>query len=262
MLTIFFLKLLIAIAMVVLLTIIAEHVSPAVAGIISGLPTGSAITLFFFGLEYGAVFAADSAVFNMAGMIASMSLIATYFFVSSKIKKHNILFSSLLSILTFIVVTAILHTLKFNKIFAFILPVCFSFLMIYLFKIIENHKVENKVKLTFKIILLRAFLATILILAITYIPKVLSVSWSGLFSAFPTTLFPLIVIMHYTYDKKYAHTIIKNMPKGIIALIVYSLCVSLFYPIYGVYWGTFFCFLIVIVITMMLFYGFKKLNVL
>ena len=62
--------------------------------------------------------------------------------------------------------------------------------------------------------------------------------WAGLFSAFPITLFPLILIVHITYDKEHVHTIIKNFPVGLGALIVYSLSVYKSYPIWGIYLGT------------------------
>ncbi len=62
--------------------------------------------------------------------------------------------------------------------------------------------------------------------------------WAGLFSAFPITLFPLILIVHISYDKEHVHTIIKNFPVGLGALIIYSLSVYKVYPIWGIYIGT------------------------
>ena len=47
-----------------------------------------------------------------------------------------------------------------------------------------------------------------------------------------------ILIVHITYDKKHAHTIIKNFPVGLGALIIYALSVYKAYPIWGIYIGT------------------------
>jgi hypothetical protein len=85
---------------------------------------------------------------------------------------------------------------------------------------------------------MRALFAASIILLITGIAKLVGPTWSGLFSAFPTTLFPLMLIVHFTYDKKHVHTIIKNVPVGIFSLVLYSLAVSIVYPLYGIYWGT------------------------
>ena len=63
-------------------------------------------------------------------------------------------------------------------------------------------------------------------------------TWAGLFSAFPTTTFPLILIVHYTYEARHVHTIIKNIPKGLGAIIIYSSGVFIFYPLCGVVVGT------------------------
>lgn len=50
-----------AIIAVVGLSLVAERVSPRVAGILSGYPLGTAIALFFIGIELGEPFAAASA---------------------------------------------------------------------------------------------------------------------------------------------------------------------------------------------------------
>ena len=58
MVSLFLFKLLAVIFFVVLLTLVAERVSPKLAGLMTGLPTGQAILLFFFGLEMGPDFQA------------------------------------------------------------------------------------------------------------------------------------------------------------------------------------------------------------
>lgn len=113
-----------------------------------------------------------------------------------------------------------------------------SFLFIYLFKEIENIKVTTKAKLNLKTLFVRAFFAALIILLITTAPKYVDATWVGLLSAFPTTLFPLMIIVHLTYSKAHVFTVLKNMPVGMFSLIIYSLCISIVYPEYGIYWGT------------------------
>lgn len=234
----FIIKLTVAISIVVGLSLLAEYVSPRVAGILSGYPTGSAITLFFFGLELGPQFASDSAIFNMIGMTASLSFVYFYYVSSKYFNKYSILLSSLFSILGYFLVIYVLHFIQLNKFIAILIPIVFAFLYIYLFKNIKNIIIENKVKLDFKILFMRAFFSALIILFITSIPKFVGSTWAGLFSAFPTTLFPLILIVHFTYSKEHVHTIIKNVPIGMFSLIIYSLLISIAYPLYGIYWGT------------------------
>ncbi|MBP6042363.1 hypothetical protein KA529_05075 [Candidatus Saccharibacteria bacterium] len=123
-----------------------------------------------------------------------------------------------------------------------ILPIVISALSIpvflYLFKPIENIKVNNRVDLSGKILFIRAVIASSIILLITGIANGISSTWAGLFSAFPVTLFPLIIIVHLTYDAKHVHTVIKNVPLGIPSLLLYSLTVFIAYPAIGIYFGT------------------------
>jgi hypothetical protein len=81
-------------------------------------------------------------------------------------------------------------------------------------------------------------LAGFIILIIIATARFVGSRWAGLFSAFPSTLFPLILIVHLTYDKVHVHTIIKNFPQGLGSLITYLLCVSIVYPASGIYIGT------------------------
>ncbi|SHJ06130.1 hypothetical protein [Pseudozobellia thermophila] len=234
----FAIKLIVAIALVIGLSLLAENVSPKVAGILSGYPTGSAITLFFFGLEVNPDYAAKSAVYNMIGLTAALSFVYIYYIASKHFAKFNILLSSLSAILGYFAVVWLLHLVDINLIMAITLPIAFAFLYLYLFKDIKNITIGTKARLNFKILFVRAFFASLIILGITSVPKFVGPSWAGLFSAFPTTLFPLILIIHYTYSKEHVHTLIKNVPVGMFSLIIYSLTISIVYPLFGIYLGT------------------------
>ncbi len=234
----FAIKLIVAIVFVIGLSLLAENVSPKVAGILSGYPTGSAITLFFFGLEVNPDYAATSAVYNMIGLTAALSFVYVYYMASKYFVKLNILLSSLSAILGYFIIVWLLHLIEINIFIAITIPIAFAFLYIYLFKNIKNITIETKAKLNFKILFVRAFFAALIILLITSVPKFVGPNWAGLFSAFPTTLFPLMLIIHYTYSKEHVHTVIKNVPIGMFSLIIYSLTVSIVYPLFGIYLGT------------------------
>ena len=132
----------------------------------------------------------------------------------------------------------LLHYIRLNKFLAALIPIASIFLFVYLFRQIKNATIRDRVKLTPRILSLRAFLAGFLILIIIGTAKFVGSRWAGLVSAFPSTLFPLILIVHLTYDKAHVHTIIKNFPLGMGSLITYSLCVSIVYPTSGIYVGT------------------------
>ncbi len=235
---VFLSKLVVTVCLVLVLSIIAEHISPKAAGILAGYPLGSAIALFFIGFEIDPVFAANSAVYTMIGLVATQSFAYFYFKSSLVFKKLNILISSIFGIIGYFVIIWMFHFVKVNKFLAILIPIGSIFLFVYLFREIKNVSIHHKIKLTFKVLFLRAVLAAGIILIITGVAQFVGSTWAGLFSAFPITFFPLILIIHITYDKTHVHAIIKNFPLGLGALIIYSLAVSLVYPVLGIYMGT------------------------
>lgn len=238
---IFLIKLIVAVFVVIGLSIVTEHVSPRIAGILSGYPTGSAISLFFFGLEVGPDFASQSAIYNMIGLVAMQFFIFCYYKASLR---FNVFLSSFIATVGYFIVVWLLHFVEINRYFAALIPIISIFVFVYLFRPIENIRVTEKVSLTFSVLFFRALCAASIILLITGIAHLVGPTWSGLFSAFPTTLFPLMLIVHFTYDSRHVHTIIKNVPIGIFSLILYSLSVSIVYPVYGIYLGTVISFVV------------------
>ena len=236
--SILLIKLIISVVLVLTLSAVAEHVSPRAAGLLAGYPAGAAITLFFFGMDISPEFASESAVYTMMGLVATQAFVFCYFKATLYFKKYTIATSSILAIIGYFMVIWLLHYIRLNKFLAALIPIASIFVFVYLFRQIKNAKIRDRVKLTPRVLFLRAFLAGFMILIIIGTAKIVGSRWAGLFSAFPSTLFPLILIVHLTYDKAHVHTIIKNFPRGLGSLITYMLCVSIVYPASGIYIGT------------------------
>lgn len=71
-------KIAVSVATVIGLSLVAEHVSPRIAGLLSGYPLGTAIALFFIGYEIGPEFAAEGAVYTLAGFASTLMLTTGY----------------------------------------------------------------------------------------------------------------------------------------------------------------------------------------
>jgi len=69
-----------------------------------------------------------------------------------------------------------------------------------------------------------------------------------------------MIIIHFTYGKKYVHTIIRNFPRGLGSLITYSLTVSIVYPVCGIYLGTFVSFTMATVYLLIYYFITAKLK--
>ncbi|HLC78649.1 MAG TPA: hypothetical protein VJH92_05995 [Candidatus Nanoarchaeia archaeon] len=250
----FLIKLIVSVVFILILSYLAEKISPKFAGIISGVPTGTAIIIFFYGLEQGTDFASKSSVFNLAGMLSMQVFLLLYLKFQFKDKKLDILLTSLIAILGYFITILILRQFHFTIFTALIIPIIFIPLFTFLFKKIENVKIQNKVKLSKSILLVRIIIAISIILLVTGIAKIVGPEWAGLFSSFPTTLFPLMLIIHLTYEKRHVNTIIKNVPKGQWAMVIYVLAVFFLYPLFGIYLGTLISYSLVIIYLFLLFY--------
>ncbi len=228
-------KICVATIVVVTLSLIAEYASPRISGTLSGYPTGTAIILFFFGLEHGVQFAADSALYNIVGLLAMQMFLYGYY----KASEHFRLPVTVLIALFGYSATAIaLYFLPLPRSVLVVAALLSIPLFGYLFKPIANHVITRKVALQYKVIAFRAVSAASIVVLVTSIAHLVGTTWAGLFSAFPSTLFPLLLIVHFTYGAKPAQTIIKHVPVGLVALVAYSLTVTVLYPLIGVYIGT------------------------
>lgn len=234
-------KIAVTIGFVLALSVIAERVSPRWAGILSGYPTGTAITLFFFGLEIGPQFAADSVTYNIAGLIATFCFSYTYYQAS---KRYHIIPTVLLALSVYLSTAVALHFVPLNKATAVVLAVFGIILFRQLFSPIKDAVITERIKLNLPVLLARGVTAATIVLLITGAAHIIGPVWSGLFSSAPTTLLPLILIVHLTYSQLHAHTIIKHTPIGNGAIIFYSLSVAFTYPLYGIYIGTVLAFVV------------------
>ena len=257
---VFLAKLMISVSIVVFLSWIAEHVSPKVAGLLSGYPLGAAIALFFYGLEVSPEFASKSALYTMIGLVASQAFVYCYYRASVYFKKWNIFCSSMIAVAGYFLAIWLLHFIKLNHVLAIVVPIISIFLFSYLFRGIDNVKIQKRLTLSYRLLFLRAIFAGSIILVITGVAKWVNPTWAGLLSAFPVTLFPLMLIIHFTYSKTYVHTIVKNFPAGLGSLIAYSLTVSIVYPVCGIYLGTFVSFTMATVYLLIYYFITAKLR--
>jgi hypothetical protein len=231
-------KVVASMAMVLGLAWVAERVGPRVAGVLSGYPLGVAVALFFVGVENGADFAARSAVYTMAGFSASLALVVAYRAVVHVARAGQALLAPLLSVPCFLVVSALLSRLPLGLAGGTALTLAGVCLSLWHFRDIENAAIDRRVRMSAGALLLRATAAAAVVLLVTGWARVIGEEWTGVLAAFPVTLFPFLVIIHWTHGWPQAQTIIKHFPLGMGALLLYTLVVALAYPRVGVLVGT------------------------
>ncbi|MBN1157640.1 hypothetical protein JXA85_08535 [Candidatus Woesearchaeota archaeon] len=258
MVDIFLIKLMVSVALVVLLSIITEHISPRISGMISGLPTGTAIILFFIGLEQGAGFAKSTSVYNLAGITSMQIFLYGYYFASKRANRFRIIISAFGALIPFSVALILLKQIHFNVFTALIPSIGTLILFSYLYKKTPDSRIKKPIKFSLTVLLARAIVASSIILLITELARLVGPEWTGLFSSIPTTVFPLLIIIHHSYGKDHIHTIIKNLTGTLPTLALYCLAVFFAYPLLGVYWGTAIAYGTTAIYLMVFFFVFRN----
>ncbi len=235
-------KIAVSIGTVLALSVLAERAGPRVAGVLSGYPIGTAILLYFIAIEQGITFASESAVYALPGLIATLTFLYAYFLVS-KISVNlpvlaQIFLSSCGAFTGFLAVSWVFQLASLGLAAAATVLLVAIFVALVLFRKIENVRILNRVRLTKGVVVLRAALAAIIVLVISGLAAWIGPQWAGLLSGFPVTLYPMMLILHFSYGAAPVHTLIRNFPRGMGALWIYTLSVSLGYPVLGLELGT------------------------
>ncbi|WP_163560648.1 hypothetical protein [Halomonas sp. NO4] len=231
-------KLLVSIGIVLGLSVIAERVSTRVAGLLAGYPLGTAIALFFIGLEISPAFAAESAVFSLAGFTATLALGGGYLLGGRREGLPGVLGGTASGLAAWLLASLLLTRIDFSRLGGTLTTLAAIVAFTWLYRHLPDTRAAVRGGFRWPALALRAGIATAIVFLITALAHLLPVSWSGMLAAFPISMYPLLVILHLTHGAAPAATVIKHYPAGLGALLCYTLCVSLTYAPLGLAAGT------------------------
>ncbi len=231
-------KILVTLIMILLLTAIAEHLNPKIAGILSGYPIGSAIVLYFYGLEYGVAFASVSALYNLAGLVPSLMFALVYLFVLRRKPDCSVAVVVVLALSGYLVGAVTIGLLHLSPPAAIALAV--AALLVSSFLVRGRHEQARAPKLPFqlRVVLFRVVCAATLVITITALAGHVDSSWAGIFSAFPLILMPLVVIVHLHFGAACARSLLSHFPVGLWSVFCYALTLAVACPRFGLHLGT------------------------
>jgi hypothetical protein len=230
-------KLLVSVGMVVGLGAVAVRAGPRLAGLLSGYPLGTATALFFIGLELSPGFAAESAVHTLPGFSATLALGAGYLACGRRTGLPGVLTGTAGGLAAFAVTGLVLAEIDFNRLTGTLTSLAAMLVAMGLLRGVPDATAGGRAA-GWSALILRALLATAIVFAITGLAHLLPAAWAGIMSAFPVTLYPLMVILHLTRGPATVATLIKHFPAGMLSLLGYTLCVSLTYERIGLALGT------------------------
>ncbi len=235
-------KMIVSIFFVVALSVIAEKVGPRIAGIISGYPLGVALSLFFIGIEVGPEFAARSALSTVSGLAAIVACISGYLlglkWAKGRGRPAGLAVTTLTAVAAYGGMITVLSVIPLHWPGAVTIALLAILAAGAGFRAIADVPIVQNVRLGFSVLLFRAAFAAAVILIITAVAKAVGPKWAGLFSAFPSTMLPLFVIIQYTHQPDHVRTMIKNVPRGLQSMLIYVVLVAVTYNTLGIAWGT------------------------
>ena len=217
-------KILSTVLIVLGLSSIAERAGPALAGVLAGFPLGVAIVFLFIGIDQGPYFIEEAAAYTVGGFAATLCFNLAYWFISSRIRDNGFLASILGALAIFLFVAWLIALLPLNVWNATLLVAVVAAISILVMRTHNETRIGVAIRMTWPVIALRAATAVAVILAVTGAAAVIGPTWSGLLAAFPITLFPVLVIIQFSYSVEDAATVIKAFPYGMPSLVVFVIC--------------------------------------
>ena len=227
-------KIVFSVVVVLGLSWIAERVNPRIAGIISGMPLGAVLALFFVGMELGPEFTAVSALYAIPSITSTLAFAIGYYFTSRLDIRYSPLCCSVTGLICYLLFSFALSTIEFDLFIGVPLVLAAIIIVAYAFHSHNPNKIQKKIRMTWPRMLIRSGMAAGFVVVITTIADVLGPRWSGLMLGFPMTFLPFLLIIHLTYSANQVRTIIRNFPLGIIGLLCFLIIAHLTIPLFGV----------------------------
>ncbi|MCL1481170.1 MAG: hypothetical protein MH213_07490 [Marinobacter sp.] len=157
-------KLVISIGIVLGLSLVAERVSARMAGMLAGYPLGTAIALYFIGLEISPAFATESAVHTLAGFSATLALSGGYLLGARRDGLAGVLSGTALGILAWLLTSLVLTSIDFNRITGTLTTFVAILIFVRLYRRVPDVAVGARRSLSWPALALRSGLAAGIIL--------------------------------------------------------------------------------------------------
>ncbi|MBP1155100.1 MULTISPECIES: hypothetical protein [unclassified Paenibacillus] len=255
-------KIVISVVIVFVLAEISKRVNPQIAGMISGIPLGTGLSIYFITMEQGMDFTLSGIPWGIAGLAAALIFCLVYLLISRTLtfnsKLIEILISSAAGIIAFVMIGSLIFLMDIDVALASsIFILVFIINLILMNKLIGKQEKSTGSKSKGIHYFIRGITVGMILVLITGMASLVGSKWANILSSFPSTLFPLIVVLHYEDDHRLFPYVIYGFSYSIATLFVFYIAYAYLIPIYGLNMGYF----IIYVICAAFLYLFQKLRV-
>ncbi|MEE8420088.1 MAG: DUF3147 family protein [Dehalococcoidales bacterium] len=259
---VFFLKLVLSFiiggAWITLATVLAEKFGTRLGGVIAGLPSTTAVALFFIAWTQTPLIVSEATTIIPLAMGANALFVLAY----SLLVRYSFWLSLAAALGLWFALSFGLVLLKFDN---FPLSLAgFVVLLAFVYFILEKKsgitsEGKKDMRYTGRQLIFRAIFSGIMIAFAVLMGKVSGPLWGGIFSIFPAVYISIIFITHLAHGKSFSLAILKVvMLSGQVNVIIYVIAARYTYLHLGLFWGTFFPYLASLASTCLLYYYVTK----
>lgn len=236
--------------------------NPIMGGLVSGLPLGAGLSVYFVSASLGIEFMVRGIPWAIAGLSSSLLFCLCYLLVGkySKVEQKivKILLSSLGGLCSFLLSALLIKGLNLN-----LWSACIVFTIIYILNImalknipdLRNSPISSGKANTIPALLLRGSIVGVIVSVITGAAILVGSRWTGILSSFPSTLYALLLILHYEEGDNMYPGVIYGFSFSVITLVVFYLSCLILLPGFGLNLG----YVLIYLITFIFLYFFNKL---
>jgi uncharacterized membrane protein (GlpM family) len=258
----FFLHLFLAFAVgslwVTIITIIAEKKGSVLGGILGGLPSTSAFSFFFIGINQSSAAAVQATtVFPLAFGITSAYLFFYAFFAQKGFRRGI----SVSLLLWFAFSALIVASGLKDFVFSLVGGAAISVLTYYSFT--KKLKLQNLTGVArlyrFRDVVLRGVGAGSLVLVSVLLSQIGGPVLGGIAAAFPAVFTSTLIILNRSRGTEFSRAVTKPLVfSGILTIIPFSVAVRYLYPSFGIWLGTLASYALVLPLAILSYYLAKR----
>jgi uncharacterized membrane protein (GlpM family) len=221
---------------------VAARFGPKWGGIISGVPSTSAVALFFIAYTQSSSDAAIAVVVIPAALSGSLIFVLLNVLLS---RKNNYLLALFISTAVWFIIALPLGVLKNLDLAAvtIIYLLVSSIIHILLNRISTGQDNRVTPKHQNRDLAIRSIFAGSVIAAAVYASNLFGPQWGGTLASFPAMFFSTFIIFQRDRGWKYTADLSKTIPTGLFSVIPYVWAVHYLYPQYGFVLGTVFAYI-------------------
>jgi len=238
---------------VTIVTIIAERVGTTVGGVLGGLPSTSAFTFFFIGVNQSPEAASQATtVFPLAFGFTCVFLLLYALFARKGFREALSL--SLLAWFAFTLLTAVSGLADFTL--ALVGGIAISLAVYFAFRVLSLRNLAGaKIHYTPLQLVERSILAGALVFVSVLLSQVGGPILGGISSAFPAVFTSTLYIVNRSRGSDFSRAITKPlMLSGSLTIFPYSVAVRLLYPVLGIWLGTLISYGVVVPLAVLSYY--------